>query len=301
MHDRSADGEVFVELVLQVSSKQALPLHREGALILQPHVHVRSALEDRGVQDRYRSHRVIDGIIDVLDERRTSGGHGDRTSRYVHCAQADLAAVGAFVFTGEVEFILLAQLLRYHQGRVVQLLIAVFLHEPRVVAQRVRQMASERLQNREDDLTAARINGQTLDEVEATIRAGVMFLVQTVEVHDADQLLAADRTLVQVLDIRAHRIVAVCHVQFKFLLLNTGCAERVDVLHHQVPRAAVLNSRRVCATLQHLQRQRVRRPQFLSAVRSELAHLIDLAVVGVLICHSKHLILVQRALEGDIS
>ena len=111
-----------------------------------------------------------------------------------------------------MEFILLAQLLRYDQRRVVQLLIAVFLHEPRVFAQRVRQMPSERLQNREDDLAAARINGQTLDEVEPTIRAGVMFLVQAVEVHYADQLLAADGSLVQILDIRAHRVVPVGHV-----------------------------------------------------------------------------------------
>ena len=212
MHDRSAEDEVFVELVLQMRPEKALPLHRERALVLQFYIHIRTALEDRGVQDRHGSHRVIDGVIDVLNQRRTAGGHGDRTPRYVHRTQTDLAAVGAFVFTGEVELVLLAQLLRYDQRRVVQLLIAVFLHEPRVVTQRVCQMASERLQNREDDLAAARINGQTLDEVEPAIRAGVMFLVQAVEVHYADQLFAADRTFVQILDIRSHRVVPVGHV-----------------------------------------------------------------------------------------
>ena len=148
-----------------------------------------------------------------------------------------------------MEFILLAQLLRYDQRRVVQLLIAVFLHEPRVVAQTLRQMASERLQNREDNLAAARINGQTLDEVEPAIRAGVMLLVQAVEVHYADQLLTADGAFVQILDIRSHRVVPVGHVEFKFLLLNTGGAERVDIFHHQVPRTSVLHARSIRAAL----------------------------------------------------
>ena len=230
-------------------AEEALPLHRERALVLQFDIHIRTALKNRSVQDSHGSHRVIDGVINVLNQRRTAGGHGDRTSRHIHRTQTDLTAVGAFVFTGEVEFILLAQLLRYDQRRVVQLLIAVFLYEPRVVAQTLRQMASERLQDREDNLAAARINGQALDEVEPTIWAGVMFLVQAVEVHHADQLFAADGAFVQVLDIRSHRVVPVGYIEFKFLLLNTRRAERVDIFHHQVPCTSVLHARSIRAAL----------------------------------------------------
>ena len=134
VHDRSADQQVFVELILQMGAEEALALHRERALVFQFDVHVRTRFENRGVEDSHCTHRVVHGVIDVLDEGGTSGGDGDGASRHIHGAQTDLAAVRAFVFTGKVELVLLAQLLRHDQSRVVQLRETVFLDEPLVIA-----------------------------------------------------------------------------------------------------------------------------------------------------------------------
>ena len=108
MHDRSSDDQVFGELVLQVRPEKALSLHGEGTLVLQFDIDIRTALEDRSVQDRHSSHRIVHGVVDVLDERRTAGRYGHTSARDIHRAQTDLTAVRTFVFTGQVEFILLA-------------------------------------------------------------------------------------------------------------------------------------------------------------------------------------------------
>ena len=83
-------------------------------------------------------------------------------------------------------------------------------------------MAAERLQYREDDLARRCIDRQTLDEVEPAVRARVVLLVQTVQVHHPEQLLAVDalRTFVQVLYVRSYRVVTVGHVEFEFLLID---------------------------------------------------------------------------------
>ena len=86
VHDRTADNQIFVELVLQVRSEEALALHGERALVLQFDIHVRTGLQNGGVEDGHCSHGVVHGIIDVLDEGRTSGSHRNRTSRHVHGA-----------------------------------------------------------------------------------------------------------------------------------------------------------------------------------------------------------------------
>ena len=47
-------------------TEQTLALHGECTLVLQFHIHVRAGLQDRTVEDRHRSHGVIDRIIDVF-------------------------------------------------------------------------------------------------------------------------------------------------------------------------------------------------------------------------------------------
>ena len=130
-----------------------------------------------------------------------------------------------------------------------------------------------------------------------------MFLVQAVEVHHAQQLLAVDRlrSFVQVLHVRSHRVVAVRDVEFELVLVDAGRAEGVDVFHHQVPCAATFFVGCVRAVFQHLQCQRIRRVQLLAAVRRELTDLIDTAVVRVFVSHRQDFVLVQRALQRYIT
>ena len=69
-----------------MGAEEALPLQRECALVLQLHIDVRPALEDRRVQDRHGSHRVVHRVIYVLNQSRAAGGYCHATSRHVHRA-----------------------------------------------------------------------------------------------------------------------------------------------------------------------------------------------------------------------
>ena len=301
MHDRSTDHEVFVELVLQVGSEERFALERERALVLQFDIHVGTGLQDGGVKNSDRSHGVVDGVVDVLDEGRTASGDGDRAAGYVHRAQTNLAAVRTFVFSGEVEFVLLANLLSDYKCGVVQFLVAIFADQARVIAQRGSQVFAEGLEYREDDLTTGRVYGEAFQEVESSVRVGVVLRVQAVEVHHADELLALDGSFVEVLYVCSDRVVAVGDVQFELLLVDAGCSKCIDIFHHQVPSASVLLSGGVGTGFQHLKCQRVGRTQFLVTVCGELTDLEHLSVVGIFVGDSEHFVLVEGALEGDVT
>ena len=216
VHDRSAYHQVFGERILGVQPEQTLPLHRERGLILQLHIHLRAALNDTLVKDGHRSHRIIDRIIDILHQRRTAGGHGHTSSRNVHRVQTDLAAAGAFELTHKFELVLLGHLLGVHQRRVVQLLERIFGCNS-VIAYRLTQVVAERLQYREDDSPATRKRRVAFYIVELAVRRRFVAAVQTVEVHYSEQLLAFDHALRQVLQLGAHRVVAVHDVQLELL------------------------------------------------------------------------------------
>ena len=96
-------------------------------------------------------------------------------------------------------------------------------------------MTTERLEHGEDDLTATCIDGQALDEVEASVRTGIVLLIKSVEVHHAQELLTANRSFIEVLHVGTDRVVAVGDIEFEFLRLHTGRTEGVDIFHHQVP------------------------------------------------------------------
>ena len=298
VHYRSAYHQLRRELIFQMRPEERLPLQREGRLVLQLHIHVRPRLQDRLIEDGYRSHHVVHRVVHILYQRRAAGGYRYAPSRDIHRVEPYLAAAGAFVLSRQVELVLLRHLLRHHQRGVVQLLEDIFLCYRRV-AYRLLEVAAEGLQHREDNAPVARIYRQSLHKVELPVGVGVVLAIQAVEVHHAQQLLAFYRALRQVLHLRPHRVVAVLDIEFELLLRNAARTQRVDVLHHQVPCARTLLDRRIIAALQQFEYQRVGCPQFLAAVRGELTHLIHLPAVGVLVCHRQHLVLVQRLLQRD--
>ena len=114
MHDSTTEDEVFAEFIFEVRTEEALALHRERTLALQLHIHVRAGLQDRSVENRHGSHRIIDGVVHVLYQRCTACRHGHRTAWHVHRPQTNLAAVRSFVTTRQAELILLAVFLRHH-------------------------------------------------------------------------------------------------------------------------------------------------------------------------------------------
>ena len=133
MHDSSADDEVFAELIFEVCAEERLALHGESGLVFKFNIHIGTRFEDRGIENSYCSHGVVHGVIDILDECSTAGGDGDRTAWHIHRTKAYLAAVRSFVFTCEVEFILLAQLLCNDESGVVEFLEAVFIDQSWVI------------------------------------------------------------------------------------------------------------------------------------------------------------------------
>ena len=133
MHDGTADDEVFAELIFEVCAEERLALHGESGLVLKFNIYIRTRFEDRGIENSYCSHGVVHGVIDILDKCSTAGCDGDRTAWHIHRTKAYLAAVRSFVFTGEVEFILLAQLLCNDESRVVQLRETVFIDQSWVI------------------------------------------------------------------------------------------------------------------------------------------------------------------------
>ena len=211
VHQRTADYEVFVELIFQVHAEQALTLHREGRLVLEFALYVRAGLQDRLVQNRHRTHRVIDRIIDVLYQFRTSSRYGHTSARHVHRSEVNLAAVRALVLTFDGKLVLLCHLLRNNEGRVVQFLEHVLVRQL-IVADLRPQETTERLQYRENDSSASRQNRITFDIVELTVRRRIVTAVQAVELHHAQQLFTLDLRFRQILNIRTDRVVAVVDV-----------------------------------------------------------------------------------------
>ena len=192
-----------------MSAEERLALHGESTLVFEFDINVRARLKDRGVENGNRSHGVIHGIVHIFHEGSTSGGDGDATARHIHGAETYLAAIGAFVFTGKTEFVFLRHLLGYHESGVVEFGETVFAYQSRVIIQCFRQMRAKRLQYREDDFTGRGVHGESFEEVQSSIRAGIVFLVQSVQIHNAEQLLSIDRSFVQVLHVRTDGVVAV--------------------------------------------------------------------------------------------
>ena len=96
-----------------MSTKERFALHREGGLIFQLHIHIRSGINDRLIENRHRTHSIIHGIIHILNQCRTACSHHNTSARDIHRIQADFITRRAFVFTHQSKFIFLRHLLRH--------------------------------------------------------------------------------------------------------------------------------------------------------------------------------------------
>ena len=266
VHNRTADGQVFIELIFQVCAKQRLTLHREQCLILQLHIHIRSRLQDGLVQYRHSSHGVVHRVIHILHKGRTACCHNHTSARHIHRIQSYLIACRTLVFTHQGKLILLRVFLCAHKGRVVQLLEHIFLCHA-CIAYLACQVTTEGLQHGEDYPTRRRQCRIAFHIVKASIGRGVVARVQTVKTHHANQLLAFDISFHEVLHVCTHRVVAVLDIQLKLIATHLTCANRVNVLHHQVPSTFVFHIGCIIAALQHLQQQGVRCFQRLARIR----------------------------------
>ena len=162
-------------------------------------------------------------------------------------------------------------------------------------------MGTERFEYREDDLTGGRIDCQSFDEVEPTIGVGVILLIESVQIHDAQQLFTADRSFIEILDVGSYGVVPVGDIEFELLLVDTGSTEGVDIFHHQVPCTPSFLIGCVGTGLDHLKSQSIGCTQFVATVGRELTDLIDLTVIGIFVSDRKYFVLIKGTLEGDVT
>ena len=148
-------------------------------------------------------------------------------------------------------------------------------------------MLAERLHDREDDFALRRQYGIAVDEVEETVGITLFVRVYAVEVHHLQKRLIVKARHRQIIDLCACCIGEIFDVELEFRLLNLEPSEIIDVLHHEVPHGQI--GRRGGA-FEHLEEQTLVSS---GDVARKLAHLIDLPVIGIFICHGKDFVGVQ--------
>ena len=162
-------------------------------------------------------------------------------------------------------------------------------------------MGTEGFEHREDDLTGGRIDCQSFNEVKPSVWVSVILLIESVQIHDAQQLFAADRSFIEILDVGSDGVVPVGDIEFELLLVDTGSTEGVDILHHQVPCTPSFLIGCVGTGLDHLKSQSIGCTQFVATIGRELTDLIDFTVIGVFVSDRKHFVLIEGTLEGDVT
>ena len=83
-----------------MGTQEALTLQRESRLILQRDIDGCTGLKDTLVQNRHGTHHIIDRIINILYQCRTSCGHFHRSAWHIHGVESNLIPCRTFVFTG---------------------------------------------------------------------------------------------------------------------------------------------------------------------------------------------------------
>ena len=134
-------------------SKQRFALHREQRLVLQFHIHIGARVDNRLIQNRYCTHRVIHGVVHILYQSRTTSCHHHTSAWDVHSIQSNFVPCTSLVLTRQHKFILLRHLLCAYESRVVQLLEDIFLCNARVTNS-IRQVTTKWFQYWENDSTS---------------------------------------------------------------------------------------------------------------------------------------------------
>ena len=202
------------------------------------------------------------------------------------------------VATFNVVFVLVGYLLGHRLRHRVQRVESVFVGQLRFIDYRP-QIPAERLGCGEIDTAVGGIDGTARDlgsvnEVENTIRRGILLLVQPVQAHQTDQRYTFLGTFCEETVRRACRITCVKDVQTELVGRNLIGRKIVHVLHHQLPQWGFGIQG---GTLQQLDTQTVRS----SHLVGELTHLIHLVVTDhrVLERHGQHLVGCQRGIQRD--
>ena len=286
--------EILVERIVEVESQQCLALHAEGGLVLERDADVGTGVDDALVGNGDRTHGIVDRIVAVLGQRDTAGGDYNRTTGDVGGIEFDDATRTGLVFTGKDELVLVAELLRNDERRVIEFGVDILLGDV-IIPELTAQVLTERFGNREDDLTGRGLDGVILDVVKATVDIGLLVGIEAVEVHHLQQGYTVDITCRDVGQLGTCCVTEVLDIEFEVVFLNLIGTKGVDILHGKVPHAVF---GRGSGTLQHLD---VERLVGRGDVAREFADPIGASLIGVFIGHSEDLVAGESRLEHDVT
>ena len=296
MHDGGAYHQVRIELIVQVKPHHRLALHLHGRLVFQRDADRRTGRDNAFVQDGHHTGSIIDGIIHIFGQYRTTGRHLDGAPRHVGGAELYLGPRRGFIFPFQLELILFGNLAGDSQRRVVELLEHIFVGN-RIIVNLPAQVRAERFDTRKDDLPVIRQDSHSLDEVVYAIRMRLVVGVVTIQVQHPEQDLVGNRPFRQIVDVCAGRIALVHDIQLELLLLDGIGPQRIDVFHHQVPERHIGRHGNTFQQL-HIKAGCCRR----RIVGRELTHLKRLPVrIGIVVSDTQHFVRLQLCLQRDIS
>ena len=184
-------------------------------------------------------------------------------------------------------------MLCHHLGRVVQGVVAVFVGQ--CVAYLAAKPVAERLYHGEDDSSARGLDGVAFDEVVLAVGVVLVVVVQSVEVHHAQQRGVLESFLGEIAQVGTVVVAVVFDVELEFLFLYGLGTQRVDVLHHQVP---VAHAGRVAGVFQQFHEQGL---VVVLDVAREFTHLEGLPSVGVFIGDGQYLVRLKGRLQRHIA
>ena len=171
VHEGGSDVEVGFNLVVDVSASHGLGHHAEG-VVLAADADGGTTAEDAFVDDADCAHGVVDGVVDIFNERNASGGDGDGAGGDT-VAKRYFTADGGGEIALDVEFVFVGILLGEGAGHGVQRVEAV-LRGKLIVVDNLTQVAPEGFDIGEEDAACAGLDdtaleGSTVEPVEDTI------------------------------------------------------------------------------------------------------------------------------------
>ena len=121
MHQRTADLQVFREIVLPVHTQHRLALHTVVGIRLEGGGDVRLRIQDALVDDGHLTGGVIDGIVGAFRQFHATSPDRHGTFRHVIGAQGDDIGRRAFELSSQDKLILFCILLCHRLSGVVEL------------------------------------------------------------------------------------------------------------------------------------------------------------------------------------
>ena len=147
VHKGGSKIEVGVELIVEVQAEHTLGHHRERA-VLAAYADRCARCKQALVDDTHRTHSVVNCIVNILNERHSSGCHGDRALCHA-VAKLYLAADRAGIVAFKVKLVLVGILLSQGLCHCVERVEAILVGQS-VIAQHLAQVLAERFHVREE-------------------------------------------------------------------------------------------------------------------------------------------------------